>query len=189
MKKILLAALFWTSLSAHPLLEVKAGYFLFLDPKMSDIYTTGGPDVQLSVSVPLREALHLYASGEWLERTGKSLNADQSTTFWALPVSVGLRPMILISEHIDFYLTLGPRYFFAYVDTSSSFVDKHISANGLGGFANSGLLFYLKRHFVLDLFVEYSYAKLSFKPSGTGVFGETAQVGGLSFGGGFAYRF
>ncbi len=192
MKKILLFALLFSlnsALYAHPLIEAKAGYFFFLDSKMDQIYKSRGLDLQLSASYPLKKELHLYASIEWFEKSGRSLNAHEKTTLWALPLSLGFRPMIPVSKQINYYLTLGPRYFFVYVHNDSPFIDRHMDSNGCGIFANTGFLFNLNRHLTVDLFAEYSYAKLSFKASMPGVFGEDAQVGGLTFGGGLAYRF
>jgi hypothetical protein len=61
--------------------------------------------------------------------------------------------------------------------------------NGLGGFVNTGFLFFPTKHFFIDVFGEYSYVKLRFHHSKSNVYTRRTQVGGYTFGGGLGYAF
>jgi hypothetical protein len=176
-------------LSVKPMLEVKAGYFFFADHKMRKIYDHGGADVQFNGSFPLYKWLQIYGSVEYLTIHGRSLNADQKTSIWEVPLSLGLKPVISICSKVQYYFTLGPRYFFVHQHNSSSYVSKTITKNGLGGFVNTGFHFFPCRHFLIDVFGEYSFKKMSFHSSKSNVYGEKRQIGGFTFGAGLAYSF
>ncbi len=173
----------------HPLIEVKAGYFFFTDSVMRHVYDEGGLDVQLSGSYPFYKLLHVYGSVEYLEKSGHSINGHQKTSLWAIPLSLGLRPVFPIGDHLQVYFTIGPRYFFVHAHNHSSYVPKKMHANGCGGFVNTGVLFIIGKHFTIDLFGEYSYKRLHFHSGKPETEGHTVQVGGLTFGGGLGYSF
>src|SRR5271166_6591939 len=121
----------------QPILEAKAGYFFFSDSKMRKVYNDGGIDLQISGSYPLWNWLQLYGSVEYLQKHGKSLGGHQKTRIWAVPLSLGLQPVFTINPTVDYYFTVGPRYFFVHAHNDSSFLDRHKSQNGLGGFINT----------------------------------------------------
>jgi hypothetical protein len=171
------------------MIEAKLGYFFFTDSTMRKVYNGVGIDGQIAASYPIYKWLHVYGSVEYTEKTGHSLSGHQKTFLWQLPISVGLRPVIAIGEHLSYYATLGPRYFFTYVQNSSSYVPKHMSANGCGGFANTGFLYVFNSGFTLDAFAEYSYKVLKFTSNLAGTQGSSAQVGGVTAGLGFGYAF
>ena len=172
----------------RPLIEAKAGYFFFTST-MGKVYDEGGVDIQLSGSYPVYSVLHVYGSVEYLQKSGHSLNGDQKTSLWAAPISLGLRPVIPITQKVDYYFTLGPRYFFVYTHNRSSYVPEHMNSNGIGGFANTGFLFNLGSHFTLDLFGEYSYTKLKFHPHKHETQTGDTVLSGFTFGGGLGYSF
>ncbi len=173
----------------QPLLEVKGGYFFFSDAKMRKVYDQGGLDVQISGSYPVWKWLQVYGSVEYLQRHGRSLNGHQKTSIWEVPLSLGLKPVIEICEKINYYVTLGPRYFFVHQHNHSSYVDRSVSQNGLGGFVNTGFNFFPCPHFLVDVFGEYSYKRMHFHDSKHHVYGRTIQVGGFAFGVGLGYAF
>ena len=175
--------------SPQPLLEFKAGYFIFSSEKLRKVYDQGGVDIQLSTSYPVWRWLQIYGSIEYLQRHGSSLNARQKTSIWEVPLSLGLKPVIEICQSMSYYLALGPRYFFVHAHNRSTFVDKNISQNGFGGFVNTGLHFFPVAHLLIDVFAEYSYGRLHFHPSKTNVYGRAVQVGGFAFGAGLGYAF
>lgn len=172
-----------------PNLEVKLGYFMFTDSKMREVFDHGGIDVQLSTSYPVRRHLQIYASVEYQRKSGHSINGREETTFWAVPLSLGLKPVATFSSYAQGYFTIGPRYVFAHVHNDSHFVDRNVSHNGFGGFVNAGLNFFPLRHLLVDLFAEYSYVRMHFHPHKHNVYGESRQVGGLVFGAGLGYVF
>lgn len=180
-----------TSLSA---VELKVGYFFFSDSKMQKVYDRGGFDVQLATSYPLCDldcnwSLEAYGAIEYFQRSGRSLNGHQSTSVWSIPVNIGLKPVYTISDTLQCYFAIGPRYFYIRQHNSSSFVYSNKSKNGLGGFFNTGIQYIPCNNFVIDLFGEYSYAKVRFHTHKTNVYTRNIQVGGFTFGGGLGYLF
>jgi opacity protein-like surface antigen len=177
-------------LHGQPLIEVKAGYFFFSSAKMRKIYDRGGIDAQLSGSYPVyKDLLSVYASVEYLQKSGHSLGLRQKTEILEWPLSLGFRAEPCIADFVKWYFTAGPRYFIVRVHNDSSFVSRKMHKNGFGFFANTGLLFTIAKHFTIDLFGEYSYGRLHFHSSKPRSYGGTAQVGGLTFGGGCGYSF
>jgi hypothetical protein len=174
-------------------IEAKAGYFFFTSSPMSKVYDQGGVDVQVSGAYGGCSWMRIYGSVEYLQKSGYSLNAHQSTSIWEVPLSFGLQPYATLhqgpSYKVSGYLTLGPRYFFAHVHNHSDYVDHSMKQNGLGGFVNLGLLTAFSSHFLFDIFGEYSYCKLHFHSSHYATQGHSAQVGGLTFGAGMGYGF
>ncbi len=175
-------------LMKRPILEIKGGYFIFADAKMRKIYDQGGLDVQASLSYPiLKEWLQIYGSVEWLGRNGKA--SGSKTNFWALPISLGLKPVLTIASFAQAYFAIGPRYAYAHQHNFSPFVDKNVSKNCFGGFINTGFNFFPISRLLVDIFGEYSYVRSHFNASKPYVYGETVQVGGFVVGAGLGYRF
>jgi len=172
-----------------PLLELRGGYFFFSSSKMRKIYDEGGGDVGLSGSYPIWKWVQIYGGLEYLERHGKSLAGHQKTKIWEVPLSAGLKAVVLMGEKAHYYITLGPRYFFVHMGTHSSYVDKNLNRNGFGGFANMGFNFFPRPHWLLDVFGEYSYKRMSFQPSKHNSYGRKVQIGGFAFGAGIGYAF
>lgn len=191
MKKYLIPLFVSAALVAEckPLFEAKAGYFFFTDSTLKKIYNDGGLDLQISESYPVWEWLHLYGSVEYATRNGHSLGQHQKTTFQQVPLSFGLKPVFKITNRADYYFTLGPRYSFAWSRNSSSFVDHRVSGNGIGFFANTGLLFTFKTHLTVDLFGEYSHVPIHFHVAKENVIGHRKNVGGWTLGGGLGWSF
>lgn len=178
----------------RPIVEAKGGYFFFSDEKMRKIYDSGGLDLQLATSYPFyfwknRVSFEIYASVEYLERSGRSLNYHQKTTIWEIPVNLGLKPLFVLSRWIHYYFALGPRYFYVHQHNRSLYVDKIQTKNGIGLFVNTGFNFILREHFLIDIFGEYSYSSIHCHPSKTNVYGQSIQLGGFTFGGGLGYVF
>ena len=171
-----------------PMIEVKGGYFFFSSRTMRKIYDEGGADVQISGSYPLWKWLQIYGSVEWLERHGRTLGAHEKVSIWEIPLSLGLKPVIVITPKMHYYFTLGPRYFFVHVHASSH-LGNNTNQNGLGGFVNTGLNFFPIPHLVVDVFGEFSYKRMRFTSAKHHVHGQKAQVGGFLLGVGLGYAF
>ena len=174
-----------------PYIVAKAGYFFFADAEMRKVYSNGGIDLQLSGAYPVYPYLSVYGSVEFLQKSGRSLQGNQRTSIWEVPLSAGLQTSFLMYSPVPiyYYITLGPRYVFAQVHNHSPYVPHHMNQNGFGGFANTGFLFNLWHGLTLDLFGEYSYCRLHFHSSKTATRGHSVQVGGFAFGGGLGYSF
>jgi hypothetical protein len=172
-------------------IEVKTGYFFFTQSRMKDVYDQGGIDFQVSGTYPIHSFLNVYGSVEYLEKSGHSLGLHQKTSIWEIPLSLGLQLIYTIScaPCIRNYFTLGPRYIFSHAHNRSSYVPSNMNTNGIGGFANTGLIFNVNRHLIIDLYGEYSYAMICFHKSKPRTYTHRVQLGGLAFGGGVGYMF
>lgn len=178
----------------RPTIEAKWGYFFFLDDTMSQVYNQGGLDVQLSTSYPVyvwknRIGLDLYASIEYMQKNGHSLNRSYETNVWQIPVNVGLKPLFVINSFMQYYFTLGPRYFYIHQHNNSKYVDKNSGKSGVGFFANTGFNFIVWEHFLIDVFGEYSFGKVCFYTNKQNVYTRNIQISGLTFGLGLGYSF
>lgn len=171
------------------LLEAKAGYFFFSNPTMRRVYDEGGIDAQLSYSLPVGKWVQLYESVEYFQKFGHSLQYHEGTKIRGVTLSFAVKPVFKIASILDFYVGIGPRYFFLHMDNDSSFVDRNISKNGLGGFAITGFLLRPLKNWTFDFFGEASYKNMDFKNKHHRVVSKSTQVGGFAFGGGFGYLF
>lgn len=179
---------------SESLIEAKVGYFFFTDAKMQEIYNQGGLDVQLSMTCPLWDAdngwiINGYVAVEYFERSGRSIHGHDKTSIWAIPVNFGLKPTYMITSNLQYYYTLGPRYFYIHQHNQSPYVYKNNSKNGLGYFVNTGFNYLLCDNLAIDFFGEYSYAKTHFHTGKSNVYTRNIQVGGFTFGGGIGYDF
>lgn len=179
---------------ADSLVEIKTGYFFFTDSTMRNIYDKGGFDLQLCASCPLQDlstrwSLNAYGAFEYFECSGHSLNDHQKTSVWAIPFNFGLQPVYAFNAKLNYYVTIGPRYFYIHQHNDTSYLYKNKSRNGLGFFVNTGLKYALRDHLVIDIFGEYSYAKTHFHNKRAAVYTTNFQIGGLTFGGGVGYQF
>jgi outer membrane protein W len=173
----------------QPKLEFTTGYFFFTDSKMRKIYTSGGLDLQLAGSYPIAKGLDFYSSIEYLEKSGRSIHGRQRTSIWQIPVNIGIRPVIKVAEHIEYYLGLGPRYFYLHQHNHSSYVPKNRTRSSVGFFLNTGFHIYPSDHFFINLFGQYAWEKANISNSSNHVYGRRIQVGGVSFGAGLGYAF
>lgn len=174
--------------------EFKAGYFFFSDSKMRKVYNKDGLDLQLSASYLLcnldcRWALNAYGAVEYFQRSGHSINGDEHTSLWAIPVNIGIKPVYTISMNMQYYFAVGPRYFYVHQHNDSPFIYTNRSKNGLGFFVNTGINYTIDDNFFIDLFGEYSYMKTHFHSGDPTVFTRHIQIGGFTVGAGLGYQF
>lgn len=181
---------FWS----EPLFEVKTGYFCFSDSTMRKVYDRDGFDIQLCASYPLRKlfsewTLNVYAALEYFQRSGHSINGSEKTSLWSIPVNIGFKPTYALSPKAQYYFAIGPRYFYMHQHNDSCFFDKNKSGSGLGGFINTGFNYKLSDHFLIDIFAEYSYARMNRYSKKPEIYTENMQIGGFTLGAGFSFKF
>ncbi|CDZ81438.1 hypothetical protein BN1013_01974 [Candidatus Rubidus massiliensis] len=178
---------------SEPSLEVKTGYYFFSNSKMRKIYNKGGFDIQLCASYPVwnlsKWSLDAYGAIEYFHKSGRSINGHQRTSFWSVPVNIGIKPIYAINENMQYYFAIGPRVFYIHQHNRSSYVNKNNSKSGVGFFVNTGLQFLLCDQLSIDVFGEYSYAKTHFHSGNSRIYTRNIQIGGFTFGGGLGYQF
>lgn len=99
-----------------------------------------------------------------------------------VPVSAGLK-YTFCSHQIRPYLGIGPCYTFVHFKNYSPLTRDKIYKNRWGFAAKSGIYFGLPRHWLLDLFVDYYYQKVSFLRA------KEVDLSGFRAGIGLGYRF
>lgn len=173
--------------SCTPPIELKAGYFLYSDKQMRDVYKNGGYEIQLSSRYALRDTLYLYGSIGFQGASGHSTHFHQKSNFWQIPVDLGLRQYFPLNCTTNFYVTAGPRLFYAHQHNHSDYVNKNIGKLGLGIFLNAGFDFIFADNYKVTLFTEYSYQSVNPSSSKQGVETRHVNVGGFCFGGGITF--
>ena len=84
------------SYEIQPTIEFKTGYFFFADDKMRKVYHEGGLDLQIAGSYPLWRWLQIYGSVEYIEKHGRSLHGHEKAKIREYPISLGLKPQLLL---------------------------------------------------------------------------------------------
>ena len=158
--------------------EFKMGYFRFDDKNLRHRYEKGLLDMQLTSSFCFWKPLYAYVGIEYIGDDGRVPKTHIKTKIRLVPISAGVQYLQPITYDLKYYVTLGARYFFAHQWTPSA----SLTRNGLGGFANTGFMYYLSPNIVIDFFGEYSYKKMHFKGMGGNL-----QVGGMTLGAGIGY--
>ncbi len=175
--------------STPPSIDVKVGYFFFTDSTMNDVYSNGGIDVQLAGSYPIWRYVSIYGAVEFFEKNGFSLNTQDKTWVYGIPLSLGVKVDFDLKENTTFYAAFGPRYSFIQSRADSSFVPHEANSGGIGLFALGGFYFRIHTNYFLNLFGEYSYIPVHFKTVPVNVYGNDVNAGGFTFGGGLTYKF
>lgn len=171
-------------------LEIKPGYFFFSNHTLRKIYHHGGFEIQGSASYQLWEMLALYGSLGYLHVNGKSLQGDQKTSIFQIPLDVGLRAIADFDECIKGYLSIGPRFFYFHQHNDSTYVNRNIHRGGVGFFLNGGCNFIKNDRFLLGVFGEYAFERESFKSKIPNVYGiPNVQIGGFTFGASVGFVF
>ena len=167
--------------------EAKGGYFRPESHVAKKIYGEGWPHFEVDASYELSRDIELWGSVGYLFNNGKSLGTHESANVWILPLTLGSR-YVYHFEALDFYVGVGPRYFFYHEHAHSEWVKSQVSKNAIGGAALGGLRFEFLTHGVLDFFADYGYCKIKIPGSKPFVKGHTFQIGGWSVGIGVGYK-
>lgn len=163
-------------------------YFRPNSSVLRTIYSSAWVKYDLMLLHPIWENIYATESVSYTMKHGRSLGGHQRTRMWIVPISLGIN-YLYAWDDFDFYVGVGPRYFFINIKNNSNFVERHDSKSGLGGFAAAGVNYHFCNGFLFDLFVDYSYKRFDFHKDRERVQRESLQVGGLSIGGGIGYRF
>ena len=171
-------------------LDFKSGWFRPTSHILREIYHSGGGFYQLEFDVTVWNGLTVFTEGDYFTRRGKSLGEGDKTKIHIGGYSFGLQYNTACASWLDFYVGVGPKFFFFRSIDHNPNVRKYTSKNGVGVVGKSGFYWYLPKNFFIDTFFEYSYCEMHFsgaKNKPTIPF--SLDVGGMSLGGGLGYRF
>lgn len=174
--------------------EVKGGYFFFSDKELLNIYSNGGAAVSLSGCYSLitwkeRYSLDLYTSASYFSRSGYSMNGQQKTSIWQIPVDVGIRTRCMFSSSWQSYLGVGPTFFYIHQHNDSEYVPRNQGKGGIGFFINTGICYKPHPSILFDIFGEYFYGETHFQGKEPLYYSQRIQTGGFLFGAGLGYAF
>ena len=130
-----------------------------------------------------------FVSTDFFSKYGHTCNFNTPTKINIASIGLGVKYFVPFS-HGDFYLGLGvlPTHLSTFND--SPYVHFKTSKWGCGGIAKTGFYFDLPHNFLLDVFFNYSFVKVSFKWCRDGFTQfHKANLSGCWFGAGLGYRF
>lgn len=169
-------------------LEAKAAYFYPANSTFRDIYSGGGI-YGAELTCQAYKRLYAFASADYFHRKGSSLGESDPTTITFVPLGLGLKYLFPVHKR-DFYLGAGVLGTYLHIQDDSPFVLRNSCKWGLGAVGKAGIVFNVSKHFIIDLFTNYTYTKIDFDNNdGGNVTRNTADISGWSFGAAIGYRF
>lgn len=174
------------------IVEFRAGYFRPTNKVFKDIYKGGaifGPEVTFGIL----QGLYGFINVNYFPKKGHSIGLNNTTFLNLLAFGCGLKAMFEVSDLARFYLGIGIEPILMHTKDLSPYVIERRSKLGFGGIAKAGAYINLPSDFILDLFIDYSFAKIpkSHHPETSIGYIEqrSADVSGIIFGGGIGYHF
>lgn len=182
-------------LSRDVILEFKGAYFHGTSSRFKKIYSGGalfGPE--LTVQFCDCSNWYGFLSVDYLSKNGHSIGLQSPTRVTLLPIGIGVKYFTQFTcwECADFYIGLGFQPLRVHTHDKSGFVIPKLTKWGMGGIVKTGAYIDLSGNFLLDIFVDYSFARVknheTQAPTGP-VIPLNASVNGVIFGAGLGYRF
>lgn len=172
------------------LLEIKPSYFVFTAKPMHQVYHKGGFEIQGSVSAPICHQLDFYGSLGYRKAHGQALNTGEPTSLTVVPIDLGLKAIGAFATRFNYFLAIGPRFFYFHQHNNSPYVSRSIKGGNVGLFVNTGFNVQLAQDCLLGLFGEYSYEKKTIIPDRPNVYSDgSVQIGGVAIGVSLGYAF
>jgi len=191
--KIIVALLFVGCLNADEhdiLLEAKGAYFLASNDTFKNIYGNGGGIYGAEITGKVCDSWYLFASADFFSKNGCTCIFNTPTNVSIANIGLGIKYLVPFC-YGDFYVGLGvlPTHLRTFDDSPN--VPFKDSKWGCGGIAKTGFFINLPCNFLLDIFFDYSFVKISCPDSCPTPFTQPrkANVSGFWFGAGLGYRF
>jgi hypothetical protein len=169
LKKLLIILMCCIVQSTHArniIAELKGACFLPTDCLFKKIYHKASGLYGAEISVQLREDCRWYgfASVDYMHKKGHSIGLHSPTEVKLMPLAVGLKYVVPSYRRcFDWYVGLGFEVVRVSTTDYSSCALLKESQWAYGGIAKAGMYYYLPHNYVLDIFVNYSYAKTRLK--------------------------
>lgn len=186
MNKVVRYLLFvFCSCVLHPLeaaeysIEVRSAALLHTSESFRSIYGTVNPDFQIEASKTLSSPFELWGNLDYFYKDagGDCCSSDiQVGNF-----SIGVKYAYSFYNNFDIYL--GPGFSIGIICLSNKACcgDNNDSRVALGGVIKSGVRYYFLQRAFVDLFADYLYQPVNYKP--------TVDVGGFKLGIGLGLSF
>ncbi len=176
----------------NAILEFRGAYFLSTNSAFQDIFGTGGALYGPELTVQLFDDKNWYtfASFDYFKKSGKSVGVGNSTRVKLIPLAFGLKYFVPAhNENVNFYAGLGFQPVNVRTTNCVESSLTRLSQWGFGGIAKTGVYFYTRHKLVVDIFADYSFARVGGGSCCAGFKAKKANVSGAIFGVGFGYNF
>lgn len=172
------------------LIEFKAAGFFPTNERVKKIYGKAaclyGPEITFKLCD--EQQWYGFASVDFLSKTGHSIGCCTKTKMELVPLAFGLKYFKPVCWG-DLYAGLGFQGLHLTTKNSSQFVEKCTSKWGYGALAKFGAYYNLPCQFVLDFFVDYSFAKIGCNKYCGKAVPIKVHLSGVVAGAGIGYRF
>ena len=174
----------------------RVSYFLPESSSLQNVSYNGGAYYQVTGTVPMYDGdlfalrgLNFWWAVDYFYKSERSTRFNNRGHIQMVPITAGLK-YIYPAYNFRPYLGAGFKYYFVKIHNSSPFLQENIRRNGLGGTIEIGLLTFLARYLVMDLFLTYSFKQFnSYFINSRNVINYSFNVGGLNIGGGLGLKF
>ncbi len=173
------------------MVEFKGGYFLPVSSTFRQAYGGGGfLGSELNVQLCNNANWYMFTSVDYFKKKGRNLSIADSITLRLIPLALGAKYFVPISDRTNFYLGLGFQAAHIKKTSKRACVTTKDTQWSLGAIGKTGFYIDLKRNFVLDLFFDYSFIRTRKNNFyGPTQFLSQVNIHGPIFGAGLGYRF
>ncbi len=171
-------------------IEALPGYYYPMEKRFREVYGEGGFNGQADLGYFFYERMAVFLRGGAFYGTGRSTALDNKTSIILANVTLGLKYVVPLFKHFNYYLGAGARMFFLRIHNDSNFVQGKVFKNKVGGAVVTGFLIYPsnKIPIFLDIFLDYSFYKFKFSSSPS-IERNNLDVNGPTVGIGLGYQF
>lgn len=165
----------------HSELKLRGAAFIPQSDLFRDIYGTAGGCVELEYAYHIKSYLNLWGNFDWFSKKGRSLGTCDPTKIKIAYFSFGLSCVHEINACNLFSIGIGPSIAGIWLTNKSHPCEKVSKASG-GLVIKTNYNNYFSENVTIELFADYVYQPVHFRPRHT-------QVGGLRLGAGLGYTF
>jgi len=174
------------------IVEFKGAYFLPTNCMFKQAYHKGGVlwGPELTVQLCNKKNWYGFASVDYIKKDGRCLSVADSNTLRLVPLGLGVKYVKSVRDWLEWYLGLGFQPEYVSIKSRRGCVTSKKTQWAFGGIAKAGTYMMLGEHFLLDLFVDYSFVWTK----RSNFYGPTitcckANLSAAIFGAGLGYRF
>jgi hypothetical protein len=163
-------------------LELKLTNFCLQNRYVRALYP--GLKVSYGLELSRRFSKHYesWASFDFTQKVGHSVDIRERTIFYILPLSAGFKYVIRPSYRLDSYLGIGISLAHLSVKNDSPVVPRCAQSWQLGTCLKWGLRYRLNKNYFISGFVDYEFIKFRFKDRGHGLPAHNPNLGGVRTG-------
>ena len=174
-------------------LEFKPGYFYFTDADMREFFDNGGFSFRGETGCKLWGPLTVWVDGGYFQKKGEAIGGTEKLEIKLASITLGLKLIHYFHKSVAIYAGAGPRLVMMMLKNHSEHVNEEDNEFGIGGGFDAGIWIFplpnAARNLFFDLFVDYSWKKMSITPDPISSYDHDVDVSGLTAGLGIGFRF